>query len=148
MDDLLDGLLALWTDPVAEAPDARERFGAVYADPVTVNGTPMPLDALVERARGLWPFLDAAHAGRLVRAYGTRLDRVIAGARGWHDLGARFGSDLSASEVRYLMRHEWAETADDILWRRSKLGLRLTAEEQAALARFIEDERRPRAAAE
>ena len=53
MDDLLDGLLALWTDPVAEAPDARERFGAVYADPVTVNGTPMPLDALVERARGV-----------------------------------------------------------------------------------------------
>jgi predicted ester cyclase len=53
MDDLLDGLLALWTDPVAEAPDARERFAAVYADPVTVNGTPMPLDALVERARGV-----------------------------------------------------------------------------------------------
>jgi glycerol-3-phosphate dehydrogenase len=104
--------------------------------------------SLVERARGMWPFLDAAHAGRLVRAYGTRLDRVIAGARGWPDLGARFGSDLSASEVRYLMRHEWAETADDILWRRSKLGLRLTADEQAALARFIAHERRPRAAAE
>jgi len=40
------------------------------------------------------------------------------------------------------MRHEWAETADDILWRRTKLGLRLTADEQAALARFVDAERR------
>jgi glycerol-3-phosphate dehydrogenase len=104
--------------------------------------------SLTQRARGLWPFLDDTAASRLVRAYGTRLDRVIGGARAWHDLGPRFGPDLSGSEVRYLMRHEWAETADDILWRRSKLGLRLSAEEQAALARFIEDERRPSAAAE
>jgi predicted ester cyclase len=50
MADLLDGLLALWTSPAAEGPDALERFAEVYADPVVVNGTPMPLAALVERA--------------------------------------------------------------------------------------------------
>lgn len=50
---LLDRLLALWTEPVAERPDAVERFGEVYADPVVVNGSPMPLAALVERARSV-----------------------------------------------------------------------------------------------
>jgi glycerol-3-phosphate dehydrogenase len=104
--------------------------------------------ALAARARGLYPFLDEAAAHRLVRAYGTRIERVLGAARAWSDLGPRFGADLSATEVRHLMRHEWAETADDILWRRTKLGLRLTADEQAALARFIDDERAPSAAAE
>jgi glycerol-3-phosphate dehydrogenase len=118
---------------------------------VPLPGGDFPWDgvaALVARARALWPFLDEAVAGRLVRAYGTRLDQVIGSSASWRDLGPRFGADLSGTEVRYLVRHEWAETADDILWRRSKLGLRLDAEEQAALARFIDDERRPSAAAE
>ena len=118
---------------------------------VPLPGGDFPWDgvrALMDRARGLWPFLDATAAHRLVRTYGTRLDRVLGAARSWQDLGPRFGADLSAAEVRYLMRHEWAESADDILWRRSKLGLRLTADEQAALARFVADERRPSAAAE
>jgi glycerol-3-phosphate dehydrogenase len=106
------------------------------------------LPALAARARGLWPFLDDVAAQRLVRAYGTRLDHVLGSARAWSDLGPRFGADLSATEVRYLMRHEWAETADDILWRRSKLGLHLRTEDQAALARFIDQERAPSAAAE
>jgi len=122
-----------------------------WTERATLPGGDFPWDgvtALAERARGLWPFLDAAAARRLVRAYGTRLDRVLGAARSWGDLGPRFGADLSGTEVRYLMRHEWAETADDILWRRSKLGLRLTPEEQEALARFIADERRPSAAAE
>ena len=66
------------------------------------------------------------NARRLVRAYGTRLDRILGDARDSRDdLGERFGDDLTAAEVRYLMRHEFAETADDVLWRRSKLGLRL-----------------------
>ena len=55
------------------------------------------------------------------------------------DLGERFGDELTAAEVRYLMRHEFAETADDVLWRRSKLGLRVGAEAEAALTRFMED---------
>ena len=81
--------------------------------------------ALAARARGLWPFLTEANARRLVRAYGTRLDRILGDARDLAALGERFGGELTAAEVRYLMRHEFAETADDVLWRRSKLGLRL-----------------------
>jgi glycerol-3-phosphate dehydrogenase len=99
------------------------------------NGVP----ALVARARGLWPFLTEANALRMVRAYGTRVDRILGDAKRIEDLGARFGDELTAAEVRYLMRHEFAETADDVLWRRSKLGLRVNAEAVAALTRFMEE---------
>jgi len=94
--------------------------------------------ALVARARGLWPFLTEVNAERMVRAYGTRLDRVLGDARAAAALGERFGEELSAAEVRYLMRHEFAETADDVLWRRSKLGLRVGADDAARLGRFME----------
>jgi len=94
--------------------------------------------ALAARARGLWPFLTEANATRMVRAYGTRLDRVLGEARDLAALGERFGDELTAAEVRYLMRQEFAETADDVLWRRSKLGLRVGAEDAARLSKFVE----------
>jgi glycerol-3-phosphate dehydrogenase len=96
------------------------------------------VEALTLRARGLWPFLTETNARRMVRAYGTRLDRVLGGARDFQALGQRFGDELTAAEVRYLMRHEFAETADDVLWRRSKLGLRVGAEDAARLSRFMQ----------
>jgi glycerol-3-phosphate dehydrogenase len=94
--------------------------------------------ALVNRARGLWPFLTGPQARRLVRAYGTRIDRVLGGASRRDDLGPSLGADLTAAEVHYLVCHEWAETGDDVMWRRSKLGLRLTADERAALSAFVD----------
>jgi glycerol-3-phosphate dehydrogenase len=95
------------------------------------------IDTLVERTQRTWRFLTADHARRLVDAYGTRVDRVLGTASGLDDLGMRFGADLTAAELRYLMSKEWAQTADDVLWRRSKLGLRLTAEQAARLDRFM-----------
>ena len=97
------------------------------------------VDTLVAKARREWPFLGVDEARRLVRAYGTRLGRVLRDAKCSEDLGPRFG-ELSAAEVRYLMAHEWARTADDVLWRRTKLGLRTTKEEREALARFMTNE--------
>jgi glycerol-3-phosphate dehydrogenase len=97
------------------------------------------VDTLVAKARREWPFLGVDEARRLVRAYGTRLGRVLRDAKRSEDLGPRFG-ELSAAEVRYLMAHEWARTADDVLWRRTKLGLRTTKEEREALARFMTNE--------
>ena len=94
------------------------------------------LETRVAQTLRTWPFLREAEARRLVRAYGTRVDRVLGGAKNADELGPYFG-DLSGAEVRYLMQHEWAQTADDVLWRRSKLGLRLTTEQRAALARFM-----------
>jgi glycerol-3-phosphate dehydrogenase len=96
-------------------------------------------DALVEQTRRRWPFLSEEHARRLVAAYGTRVQRIVNDASSLDDLGERFGADLTAAELRYLMREEWAETADDVLWRRSKLGLRFSAAEREALARFMAD---------
>ncbi len=58
----------------------------------------------------------------MVQAYGTRLDRVIGAATRREDIGPFFGP-LSAAEVRYLMHHEWARSPEDVLWRRTKLGL-------------------------
>jgi glycerol-3-phosphate dehydrogenase len=94
------------------------------------------LEAQVARTLRVWPFLREPEASRLVRAYGTRVERVMAGAKRREDIAPFFGP-LSAGEVRYLMTHEWARTADDVLWRRSKLGLRVSAAEKEALARFM-----------
>jgi glycerol-3-phosphate dehydrogenase len=95
------------------------------------------VETLIERTRRTWSFLTPDHARRLVRAYGTRVDRVLDKASAQTDLGPCFGGDLTAAEVRYLMNKEWAQTADDVLWRRSKLGLRFTPDQAAALDRFM-----------
>ena len=95
------------------------------------------LDTLVERTLRTWPFLRTDHARRLVRAYGSRVERVLENIGRAEDLGTIFGADLTAAEVRYLMRKEWAQTADDVLWRRSKLGLWFSPEQTAALERFM-----------
>ena len=80
-----------------------------------------------------YPFLTAVHAGRLAHAYGTRAGKVLGCAKSMADLGQNFGAGLTESEVRYLMAIEWARTAEDVVWRRSKLGLRLSTAEIAAL---------------
>jgi glycerol-3-phosphate dehydrogenase len=97
------------------------------------------LETLTARTRASWPFLDEAHARRLVRAYGTRVGRVLGPATTMADLGPSLGADLTGAEVLYLMAHEWAQTEDDVLWRRTKLGLRISREERARLATFMAD---------
>lgn len=84
-----------------------------------------------------YPFLAPGHAWRLARTYGTRADLLLGGATCAADLGRKFGADLTEREVLYLMKHEWARRAEDILWRRSKLGLHLSAVESAALDQYM-----------
>ncbi|PSC06707.1 glycerol-3-phosphate dehydrogenase [Alsobacter soli] len=113
--------------------------------PSWTGGTPLPggdfdrlgFDSLVDNLRRRYPWIAAEHARRLARAYGTRAERILAGARSLAELGETFGADLTAREVEYLMDQEWAVEPADILWRRSKLGLRLDASQQAALAAFM-----------
>jgi glycerol-3-phosphate dehydrogenase len=90
-----------------------------------------------------YPFLDKAHANRLAHAYGTRATKLLGSAKSLADLGQSFGATLTESEVRYLMSNEWACTADDVAWRRSKLGLRLSPDEIAALDEWIKAHRAP-----
>jgi glycerol-3-phosphate dehydrogenase len=91
----------------------------------------------VERARERWKFLTENQALRLVSAYGSRLDSVLGDARDRTDLGPGFGPELTGAEVRYLMASEWARFPDDILWRRSKLGLTMPPADREALAAFM-----------
>jgi glycerol-3-phosphate dehydrogenase len=84
-----------------------------------------------------YPFLAPAHASRLAASYGNRAASFLAGARTVADLGLCFGATLTEAEVRYLMTQEFAKTADDVLWRRTKLGLALSEAEAAALERFM-----------
>ena len=83
-------------------------------------------------------WLPAALAARYARTYGTRSVRLLDGIHDIAGLGQLFGADLYEAEVRYLMRNEWALSADDILWRRSKLGLRFDAPEVARLTAWLE----------
>ena len=119
-------------------------FGRARSQPWTAR-SPLPggdfafdrTPELIERTRQRWPFLTDDHLRRLVGAYGTRVERILHRATRLDDLGMRFGADLTAAEVRYLMTTEWAQTADDVLWRRSKLGLRFTDAQRAMLDRFM-----------
>jgi glycerol-3-phosphate dehydrogenase len=111
---------------------------------------PTGFDAEVSRLKSDYPFLDRVHARRLTRLYGTRARKILGLAKSDGDLGRCFGADLYEAEIRYLIREEWAVTAEDVLWRRTKRGLRLSTEEAKALADFMRDEqdRRITAAAE
>jgi glycerol-3-phosphate dehydrogenase len=93
--------------------------------------------ALVAALRQTWPFLTSEHARRLARQYGTVARDILGGASSLADLGQHFGSTLYQAEVDHLVVREWARTADDVLWRRTKLGLRLTSDDVAALDRYL-----------
>jgi len=84
-----------------------------------------------------YPFLAEPTARRMVRSYGTLAGEMLGDARDAADLGRVIGADLSEREVDWLVRNEWARTADDVLWRRSKLGLRFDPAETEALAGYL-----------
>ncbi|RUM98183.1 glycerol-3-phosphate dehydrogenase [Pseudaminobacter arsenicus] len=94
-------------------------------------------EAEVAKLKKAYPFLDARHARRLTRLYGTRAHSLLGLAKSNADLGRNFGVDLYEAEVRYLAANEWALTAQDILWRRTKRGLRLSPEQISALDEFM-----------
>ena len=95
----------------------------------------IPLDRLIF-SLGIRHIGESA-AKLLARNYGTRADAIVADAESLDQLGTHFGADLYEAEVRYLVEREWAMTADDILWRRSKLGLHLSEEERGRLATWM-----------
>ncbi len=107
--------------------------------------TPLPggdfpvdgFEALVSEIQASAPFLPKTHARRLVRAYGTRARSIVSGATSEASLGQAFGATLTAAEVDHLVATEWAMTTDDILWRRSKLGLRVDAAQVADLEAYL-----------
>jgi glycerol-3-phosphate dehydrogenase len=102
----------------------------------TLPGGDFPVDGfdhLVATVEVRFPFIPRPILRRLLRAYGTEIYRLLGDAKSYADLGRRFGADLTEAELRYLMQAEWARTAEDVVWRRSKLGLRLSVEQIAAI---------------
>ncbi len=85
-----------------------------------------------------YPFLAAEWIDRLVKAYGTLALQWLGSAGALSDLGTHFGHGLTAAEVDYLMSREWARSAEDVLWRRTKLGLQFDAGQVKALAGYLE----------
>ena len=124
----------------ALASEALDRLGATGLKFTRTSALPggdllPPFLGWIETLGWMAPELLA----RLARAYGTRLRDLIGDAGSMADLGRHFGAGLYEREVRYLRDKEFARTADDILWRRTKLGLRLTGAEAKALDRYLGD---------
>ncbi len=101
-----------------------------------VNGVLTLIDDLMER----YPFLDAFTARRLIRTYGTEAAQLLGEAKAAADLGRDFGAGLTEAEVRWLMEKEYARTAEDVVWRRTKLGLRMSPAQIAALDAWMAEE--------
>ena len=94
-------------------------------------------DLFVAGAQAAKPELPADLVRILCRRHGAGLDEMLEGVQTPADLGRHFGGSLYEVEARYLMREEWAVEADDILWRRTKEGLHMTAEQRDAFAQWI-----------
>ncbi len=122
--------------------DAIGRKGSKWTAGATLPGgdfDQQKFDALVDQYAIQFPFLERQTLWRLVRAYGTRTLKILQGVTKIEDLGEDFGAGLSECEVKYLIKYEWAQSADDIVWRRSKLGLRLDSAAIARLNLWIEE---------
>ena len=128
--------------------DAVSKIAPVLGKTVTpqTRNRPLPGGDLGQSAAGFltsvaarWPFLGDERASRMGTAYGTMLDTMLTGAQNAADLGDDLGQGLTAREVDWLIAHEWAQTAEDILWRRTKLGLVATPADVEKLTRYLEE---------
>ncbi|MGJ3700647.1 glycerol-3-phosphate dehydrogenase [Variovorax sp. AFSI2.2] len=115
---LAGGDLSAWIGAATRPDDDFERFVAAV------------------QARHAW--LDAKLARRLARAYGARVSELLGDAQAMADMGEAVAPGLHERELRFLQEQEWAMSADDVLWRRSKLGLRYTAEERQQVADWLQ----------
>jgi glycerol-3-phosphate dehydrogenase len=106
--------------------------GKEWTDEVALPGGDLPradFESFLAGVQKRWSFLPAALAHRLARAYGTRVEKILGKAQAMQDLGEDYGAGLTQAEIDYLVAHEWARSAEDILWRRTKLGLHLSEQE-------------------
>jgi len=117
-------------------PEMRAPWTATA--PLPGGDIPAPFDQWAGEMAKRYSFLDPLLVNRFCRAYGTRIDALLDGVAIETDLGRDFGAGLSEREVDYLVANEWAVTADDILWRRTKLGLRFAPPAVADLSAYLE----------
>ncbi len=119
---------------------ADARIGASWTGRTPLPGGDFPalaFPALADALARRYPWLGPVEARRLARTYGTRAERILGGARDRAALGRDFGAGLTEAEATYLIREEFAAEADDVIWRRTKLGLRLSNGEIDALGAYM-----------
>ncbi len=130
---------------LAEAALAEIGSATPVPKPAWTAGVPLPggdfkvedVDTLKDKLNGSYPFLTNAWAERLIRAYGTQSWDVLGNAQSIDDLGHDFGATLTASEIDWCISQEWVVAAEDLLWRRSKLGLRFIDEDTSKIETYI-----------
>ena len=131
--------------PLAERVLARLASHLPRLAPPWTGNAPLPggdfgpegLRGYSESAWHRWPFLWPQELRRLVHAYGTRLDRVLEGAKNRSGLGQSFGGGLTQREADYLLREEWASSSEDMYWRHTKTGLGASAGDQQRLNAYL-----------
>jgi glycerol-3-phosphate dehydrogenase len=114
--------------------------GAKWTKTARLPGGDFPVTGFADEATSLcrdFTFLSSGAAARLVRLYGTRARKLLGAAKSSEALGEKFGPVITEAEVRYLMAHEWAVTAEDVLWRRTKAGLVTGKSDAEALDKFM-----------
>jgi glycerol-3-phosphate dehydrogenase len=128
------------------AEEALDRLAPLFphaSDAWTSKGHPLPggerqdIENLLRELQSAHPWLPESLTWRLVHSYGSRATRILGQAHSLQDLGEHFGADLYQAEVDYLRTLEWAMDANDVLWRRSKLGLRFHPEQVARLTAYL-----------
>jgi glycerol-3-phosphate dehydrogenase len=97
----------------------------------------LDIEAFSAAAMRRFPFAPPRMIRRMSRAYGTRIERVLGQARRSEDLGEEIAPGLFEAELEYLRAKEWARSADDVLWRRSKLGLALDPAARERVAQWV-----------
>jgi len=100
---------------------------------------PSGFEDLLSNLHSKYPFVKPAVCERLARSYGKKASDVLGQAKSMRDLGEDFGHGLTEAEVRYLIINEWAQVAEDVVWRRSKLGIRFTKQQMTRLSQFMND---------
>jgi glycerol-3-phosphate dehydrogenase len=124
-------------------PHVPTLVGDDWTADAPLPGGDFPRDGIETLKAGLardYPFLDSATVDRIARAYGTFARIWLNQASDWAALGRDFGHGLTAAEVDYLKANEWARSVDDVIWRRTKLGLRLDAVQVEALKSHLGEE--------
>ena len=99
-----------------------------------------------DKLAGDFPFLEPYATRRLIRAYGTEAWDVLGDAKSAADLGQTFGATITARELDWAVAREYVRSGDDFLWRRTKLGLRLDADQRAAVDGYITEKATQKAA--
>ncbi|WP_295960092.1 glycerol-3-phosphate dehydrogenase [uncultured Xanthomonas sp.] len=142
--NVFGGKLTTYRKLAEEAVDRLTAHAGRKAPAWTAHGAPLPggerndIATLARELRAARPWLAEATAQRLARNYGTRADTLLGDAASLQDLGQHFGADLYQAEVDYLRQHEWVVEAEDLLWRRSKLGPRVDPAGRQRLVAYLQ----------